>query len=123
MLDVNSNNKLDTEFLKGDIGEDYVKVRRVTGETHARIGLSMTVFFAEMNISDLLLSDMVQKQNLSENEQMLMSEMQLLILTMLLFWFARMIVNEVVAQAAKSIRKSSSILKLTIPTGTELKNQ
>ena len=85
MLDVNSNNKLDTEFLKGDISEDYVKVRRVKGETHARIGLSMTVFFAEMNISDLLLSDMVQKQNLSENEQMLMSEMQLLILTMLLF--------------------------------------
>ena len=62
------------EFLVGNIDEDYVTVRRVTGETHARIGLSMTVFFAGMNIFDQLFSDMVQKQNLSENEQMLMSD-------------------------------------------------
>ena len=62
------------EFLGGEIGEDYVKVRRVTGETHARIGLSMTVFFAGMNIFDRLFSDSIQKQNFSENEQMLMSD-------------------------------------------------
>ena len=62
------------EFLVGNIDEDYVTVRRVTGETHARIGLSMTVFFAGMNIFDQLFSDMVQKQSLSENEQMLMSD-------------------------------------------------
>ena len=62
------------EFLVGNISEDYVTRRRVTGETHARIGLSMTVFFAGMNIFDQLFSDMVQKQNLSENEQMLMSD-------------------------------------------------
>ena len=62
------------EFLRGDISEDYVKVRRVTGETHARIGLSMTVFFAGMNIFDQLFSDMVQKQSLAEAEQMLMSD-------------------------------------------------
>lgn len=62
------------EFLVGDINEDYVSRRRVTGETHARIGLSMTVFFAGMNIFDQLFSDMVQQQSLSENEQMLMSD-------------------------------------------------
>lgn len=62
------------EFLVGNINEDYVQRRRVTGETHARIGLSMTVFFAGMNIFDQLFSDMVQKQHLSENEQMLMSD-------------------------------------------------
>lgn len=62
------------EFLVGNISEDYVSRRRVTGETHARIGLSMTVFFAGMNIFDQLFSDMVQHQNLSENEQMLMSD-------------------------------------------------
>ncbi len=62
------------EFLVGDINEDYVNKRRVTGETHARIGLSMTVFFAGMNIFDQFFSDMVQQQSLSENEQMLMSD-------------------------------------------------
>ncbi len=62
------------EFLAGEIGEEYVKVRRVTGETHARIGLSMTVFFAGMNIFDRLFSDSIQKQNFDENEQMLMSD-------------------------------------------------
>ncbi|MEM7592619.1 MAG: protoglobin domain-containing protein [Cyanobacteria bacterium P01_A01_bin.83] len=62
------------EFLAGEIAEDYVERRRITGETHARIGLSMTVFFAGMNIFDQLFSDMVQKQELSENEQMLMSD-------------------------------------------------
>lgn len=62
------------EFLGGKIDEDYVKVRRVTGETHARIGLSMTVFFAGMNIFDRLFSDSIQERHFTENEQMLMSD-------------------------------------------------
>ena len=62
------------EFLGGKIDEDYVRVRRVTGETHARIGLSMTVFFAGMNIFDRLFSDSIQEQHFTENEQMLMSD-------------------------------------------------
>ncbi|NEP11278.1 MAG: STAS domain-containing protein [Symploca sp. SIO2C1] len=62
------------EFMTGDINEDYVKQRRIIGETHARIGLSMTVFFAGMSIFDQLFSDMVQKQDMGENEQMKMSD-------------------------------------------------
>ncbi len=62
------------EFLVGEINEDYVQRRRIIGETHARIGLSMTVFFAGMSIFDQLFSEMVQKQSLTENEQMQMSD-------------------------------------------------
>ena len=62
------------EFLVGEINEDYVERRRIIGETHARIGLSMTVFFAGMNIFDQLFSEMVQKQSLTENEQMKISD-------------------------------------------------
>ncbi len=62
------------EFLAGEISEYYVQRRRIVGETHARIGLSMTVFFAGMSIFDQLFSEMVQKQSLSENEQMQMSD-------------------------------------------------
>ena len=62
------------EFLLGDINEDYVRRRRIIGETHARIGLSMTAFFAGMNIFDQLFSKMAQKQSIAENEQMKMSD-------------------------------------------------
>lgn len=36
-------------FMSGDVDEDYVQHRRRVGETHARIGLSVNVYFAGMN--------------------------------------------------------------------------
>ncbi|AFZ26165.1 anti-anti-sigma regulatory factor (antagonist of anti-sigma factor) [Cylindrospermum stagnale PCC 7417] len=50
------------KFLAGKVDDEYVEHRRVIGETHARIGLSMTMFFAGMTIFNNLVSEIIQEK-------------------------------------------------------------
>jgi rsbT co-antagonist protein RsbR len=61
-------------FLAGEINEDYIEYRRLIGETHARIGLSMTVFFGGMSMFDSLFREILQEQNLPAKENILVSD-------------------------------------------------
>ncbi len=57
------------EFIDAKLDDDYVESRRKIGETHARIGLSMTIFFAGMSIFHDLFSKIMEKRDLSFEEQ------------------------------------------------------
>ncbi len=46
-------------FFTGDVDDAYVKQRRHVGEVHARIGLSVAAYFAAMDISLAVLTDML----------------------------------------------------------------
>ncbi len=99
------------EFLLGDINEDYVKRRRMIGETHARIGLSMTAFFAGMNIFDQLFSKMAQKQSIAENEQMKMSDAiakQLHLDTGVVCEMFNYVMNELISGQSKALLEMST---------------
>ncbi|MBH8563529.1 STAS domain-containing protein [Nostoc sp. CENA67] len=57
------------KFLAGKIDDEYVYHRRVIGETHARIGLSMTMFFAGMTIFNNLVSEIIQEKDANAKNQ------------------------------------------------------
>ncbi len=45
------------DFFKGHVNDDYIQRRRIVGETHARIGLSLDTYFAAMNLSMVVMTD------------------------------------------------------------------
>ena len=45
------------KFFSGVVDEDYLAQRRIVGETHARIGLSLSAYFAAMNVFQKLFLD------------------------------------------------------------------
>lgn len=57
------------QFIEAKIDDRYVESRQRIGETHARIGLSMTIFFAGMSIFHDLFSKIMEKRDLSFAEQ------------------------------------------------------
>ncbi|MDJ0556122.1 MAG: protoglobin domain-containing protein [Microcoleaceae cyanobacterium MO_207.B10] len=57
------------QFIEAKIDDLYVESRQKIGETHARIGLSMTIFFAGMSIFHDLFSKIMEKRDLSFAEQ------------------------------------------------------
>ncbi|HBL10776.1 MAG TPA: anti-anti-sigma factor [Cyanobacteria bacterium UBA11162] len=57
------------KFLAADINDEYVQHRRMIGETHARIGLSMTMFFAGMTIFHNLVSEIIQEKSSNSKEK------------------------------------------------------
>ncbi|MGB3511476.1 MAG: protoglobin domain-containing protein [Microcoleaceae cyanobacterium] len=57
------------QFIEAQIDDRYVESRRTIGETHARIGLSMTIFFAGMSIFHDLFAKIMETRNLSFQEQ------------------------------------------------------
>ncbi|MGK7924025.1 MAG: protoglobin domain-containing protein, partial [Spirulina sp.] len=57
------------QFLDATIDDRYVESRRKIGETHARIGLSMTMFFAGMSIFHDLFSKIMERRDLTFQEQ------------------------------------------------------
>jgi len=57
------------QFLDAKLDDNYVESRRTIGETHARIGLSMTMFFAGMSVFHDLFSDIMEQRELSFKEQ------------------------------------------------------
>ncbi|NEO87842.1 MAG: hypothetical protein F6J87_26835 [Spirulina sp. SIO3F2] len=58
------------QFIEAELDERYVESRRKIGETHARIGLSMTMFFAGMSIFHELFLKSMGQRDLSLQEQM-----------------------------------------------------
>ncbi|MCW6036984.1 STAS domain-containing protein [Spirulina subsalsa FACHB-351] len=57
------------QFIEAQLDDNYVESRRKIGETHARIGLSMTIFFAGMSIFHDLFSKIMAQRNLKLKEQ------------------------------------------------------
>ncbi|MEM9540399.1 MAG: protoglobin domain-containing protein [Cyanobacteria bacterium P01_E01_bin.42] len=57
------------QFIEAQIDNNYVESRRKIGETHARIGLSMTIFFAGMSIFHDLFSKVMEQKTLDFQEQ------------------------------------------------------
>ena len=57
------------QFIEAKLDSHYVESRRKIGETHARIGLSMTMFFAGMSIFHDLFAKIMEKRDLSFQEQ------------------------------------------------------
>ncbi|HBB35793.1 MAG TPA: anti-anti-sigma factor [Cyanobacteria bacterium UBA8803] len=57
------------KFLAGHVDDEYVQHRRIIGETHARIGLSMTMFFAGMTIFHNLISEIIQDKSANAKEK------------------------------------------------------
>ena len=51
-------------FLSGIVDEDYIDRRRLVGETHARIGLSLNTYFAGMNMFMELFNGIVRESTL-----------------------------------------------------------
>lgn len=57
------------QFIEAKLDQSYVESRRKIGETHARIGLSMTMFFAGMSIFHDLFAKIMENRDLSFTEQ------------------------------------------------------
>ena len=57
------------QFIESKLDNSYVASRRKIGETHARIGLSMTMFFAGMSIFHDLFAKIMEKRDLTFKEQ------------------------------------------------------
>ncbi len=56
------------DFFRAKVDESYVERRRIVGETHARIGLSLPTYFAAMNLSLKLLTETMYDGSLSHME-------------------------------------------------------
>lgn len=56
------------EFFQANIDEKFLEHRRTVGEVHARIGLSLPVYFAAMNKSLLIFAERLYNHSLSEKE-------------------------------------------------------
>lgn len=56
------------EFFKAKITEDYLDHRRMVGETHARIGLSLPAYLAGMNMSLTIFIEKLYDGSLSDKE-------------------------------------------------------
>lgn len=54
-----------TEVLHAKVDEEYVRKREIVGETHARIGLPLPVYFAAMNTSLELLTHKLYDRSLA----------------------------------------------------------
>lgn len=52
-------------FFKANVDEQFVEHRRTVGEVHARIGLSLSVYFASMNKSLLIFTERLYDHSLS----------------------------------------------------------
>lgn len=57
------------QFIEAKLDDSYVQSRRKIGETHARIGLSMTIFFAGMSIFHDLFSKIMEESKSHFPEQ------------------------------------------------------
>lgn len=57
------------QFINAQLDDNYVESRRNIGETHARIGLSMTMFFAGMSVFHDLFSKIMEERDLTFEEQ------------------------------------------------------
>jgi rsbT co-antagonist protein RsbR len=56
-------------FMGADIDEVYVERRRLVGEAHARIGLSLNTYFAGMNMFDQLFANFLREADLEDAER------------------------------------------------------
>ena len=54
-----------TEFFQAKIDDAYMEKREIVGQTHARIGLGLNTYFAAMNMSSVLLINLI-KENANE---------------------------------------------------------
>jgi rsbT co-antagonist protein RsbR len=61
-------------FMDGQVDEDYVRRRSVVGETHARIGLPLNIFFAGMNMFHELFSETIRECDIDPGDRDLMVE-------------------------------------------------
>ena len=57
-----------SDFFKAQVDDGYVARRHTLGEAHARIGLSLPVYFAAMNMSLTVFVDQLYDNSLSEAE-------------------------------------------------------
>jgi rsbT co-antagonist protein RsbR len=57
------------EFMRGRIDDQYVDGRQLVGETHARIGLSLNVYFAGMNRFQDLFSIVISEGDFAEADR------------------------------------------------------
>jgi rsbT co-antagonist protein RsbR len=55
-------------FMAGAVDEEYVNRRRLVGEAHARIGLSLNTYFAGMNMFQELFTEIVRGGDFEEAE-------------------------------------------------------
>ncbi len=53
------------EFFRHELDDDYLEKRHKIGETHARIGLPLTIYFAAMNMSLKLITEDLYDDSLS----------------------------------------------------------
>jgi rsbT co-antagonist protein RsbR len=56
-------------FMGAAVDEEYVDRRRLVGEAHARIGLSLNTYFAGMNMFQELFSEVVRDGDFEESER------------------------------------------------------
>ncbi len=56
-------------FMAGAVDEEYVNRRRLVGEAHARIGLSLNTYFAGMNMFHELFSEIVRDGDFEGSER------------------------------------------------------
>jgi rsbT co-antagonist protein RsbR len=56
-------------FLSANVDEGYLDVRRRIGEVHARIGVSLNIYFAGMNMFSELFNEIAKKSSLDASEK------------------------------------------------------
>jgi rsbT co-antagonist protein RsbR len=56
------------EFFSADVSDNYLKQRRIVGETHARIGLPLHTYFSGMNKFMDLFADLTSELELSSKQ-------------------------------------------------------
>jgi rsbT co-antagonist protein RsbR len=56
------------ELFRGELDDVYLEKRQRVGETHARIGLPLTIYFAAMNTSLKLLTEDLYEDNLLKDD-------------------------------------------------------
>ena len=62
------------QFLEGSVDDEYLASRRVVGEAHARIGLSLNVYFAGMNMFMELFGEFLRTIEMKDTDRFDMEE-------------------------------------------------
>jgi rsbT co-antagonist protein RsbR len=104
------------DFFESNVNDAYIEKRRVVGEAHARIGLSLQSYFAAMNLSLALWTETYYDGQLSADEHgptmLAIAKLMHLDTSLVVETFSRMVSKQLTEQSRAMMEMSTPVTAL-----------
>jgi len=104
------------DFFESNVNDAYIEKRRVVGEAHARIGLSLQSYFAAMNLSLALWTETYSDGQLSADEHgptmLAIAKLMHLDTSLVVETFSRMVSKQLTEQSRAMMEMSTPVTAL-----------